>query len=285
MKKWNLFITTALALTMAVGPWCLSEGRTVWGGIALEAFAAEKETIKEQVLVERDGVRITALGLDRNGFSGPELKLLIENGSGRDLKVRSCGVSVNGYMNEAKLQVSVNNGEGIYSSLVLSREDLERCSIETLAEIEVCFNAYAADDYSDLFYSEPVVMRTAAVEGFQQKYDESGVIAYDGDGVKIVLKGLDRNGPGIVVGIENTGEEKISVTSAGCYVNGVRLYLTFAREVMSGKRSIGCIVLPGYEMESKGIREIREAVVSFYYYKGNELGKTVETDPVRVPIE
>ena len=285
MKKWNLFITTALVLTMAAGPGCLPEGRAAWGGFALEAFAAEGETIEEQVLLERDGVRITALGLGRNGFSGPELKLLIENGSGRNLKVRACDVSVNRYMNDAKLQVSVNNGERIYSALVFSREDLERCSVETLAEIEICFNAYAADDYSDLFYSEPVVMRTAAAEGFQQKYDESGAVAYDGDGVKIVLKGLDRNEPGIVVGIENTGEEKINVTNAGCYVNGVRLYPTFAREVMPGKRSIGCIVLPGYEMKSKGIQEIREAIVSFYYHKGNELGKTVETDPVRVPIE
>lgn len=54
-------------------------------------------TIAETVLYEAEGVKITATGFE-DGWMGPEIKLLIENNSEKNVLVTSEAVSANGYM-------------------------------------------------------------------------------------------------------------------------------------------------------------------------------------------
>ena len=69
-------------------------------------------TIEETVLLDRDGIKITAKSLDAKGsFFGPELKMLFENNSGKNITVQARNTSVNGYMIEPMMSVDVASGK------------------------------------------------------------------------------------------------------------------------------------------------------------------------------
>ena len=54
-------------------------------------------TVAETVLYEADGVKVTATGYE-DGWMGPEIKILVENDSSKNVLVTSASVSANGYM-------------------------------------------------------------------------------------------------------------------------------------------------------------------------------------------
>lgn len=68
-------------------------------------------SIAETVLVDESDIKITATGLDADGFLGVEVKLLIENNSDQDLTFQARNVSVNGYMVEPIMSADVAAGK------------------------------------------------------------------------------------------------------------------------------------------------------------------------------
>ena len=70
-----------------------------------------EESIEEQVILDEQGVKITAKGLDKSGLMGPSIKLLIENECGKDVTVQARNASVNGYMIETLLSADIVNGK------------------------------------------------------------------------------------------------------------------------------------------------------------------------------
>lgn len=99
-------------------------------------------TISETVLVDEAGVKITAKSLATDGLFGPEIKLLIENNSGKDLTFQCHNTSVNGYMVETMMSVDVVNGKKANDSLTFMESDLEACGIDAIADMEIAFHIF-----------------------------------------------------------------------------------------------------------------------------------------------
>lgn len=102
----------------------------------------EAVTINESVLVDEADVKITARSFEANGDFGPEIKLLIENNSDKDLTFQSRTVYVNGYMVETLMSVDVACGKKANDSLTFMEADLENCGIEDIGEIELTFHIF-----------------------------------------------------------------------------------------------------------------------------------------------
>lgn len=68
-------------------------------------------TIIETVLVDECGVKITATGLEGEGYRGPEVKLLIENNTDTDLTFQIRNVSVNCCMVDSLMSENVAAGK------------------------------------------------------------------------------------------------------------------------------------------------------------------------------
>lgn len=54
-------------------------------------------SVAETVLYDADGIVVTATGYEE-GWTGPEIKILVENNSEKNVLVTTASVSVNGYM-------------------------------------------------------------------------------------------------------------------------------------------------------------------------------------------
>ena len=218
-----------------------------------EAPVAVKAEIAETVLVDEAGVKITAKSFSEGDLFGPALKLLIENNTDMDLTFQIRNASVNGYMVETMLSVDVVAGKKANGELVFMAYDLEACGIETVADLEFSFNIFKTDDWEDYLNTEPIQVKTTVAENYEYSFDDSGEVAYEGNDLKIVVKGLLADdsvmGPSIVVYIENNSGQDVTVQARGVSVNGFMVDPIFSTDVACGKRAVDAITFLSSELE------------------------------------
>ena len=146
MKKASLaLVAIALALTACGGSKkaeTAAETKTASVETAAEGTEASKEaadkteaaqtpTVAETVVLDREGLKITAKELDMNGSLGPSLKLLIENGTEQNVTVQIRDMSVNGYMIAPLFSSAVGKGETKEDGVGFSPRALKLSGIET----------------------------------------------------------------------------------------------------------------------------------------------------------
>lgn len=240
--------------------------------------------IEEAVLVERDGVRITAKSLDTKSIFGTELKLLIENDSDKNLIVQAEDVSVNGYMVSTLMSVDVAAGKKANDELTFMDSSFEDCGITTIADIELVFHVIEANSYDSYFDSDPIIIKTSAAEGFDYTYDESGTLAYEGNGIKIIVKGLKDSmlGPEILVYVHNTSSEKITVQTRDVSINSYMVSDLFSCGVCPGKHAVDTITFLSSELEENSIEKIDEVELSFHLFDSDSWKTIEDTDTITI---
>lgn len=161
-----------------------------------QPFVQQEETetvITETILVEEKGVKITAKSLDVDGIFGPELQLLIENNSGKDLTIQCRDSSINGYMTETMMSVNVTDGKKANDTLTFLHSDLELCKIQTIADMAFSFHIFTSADWETYLDTPQIQLKTSAAETYEYVYDDSGELAYEENGIRIIFKELTEN--------------------------------------------------------------------------------------------
>lgn len=246
----------------------------------------QKMEIAETVLVDEAGVKITAKSFQPEDLFGPALKILIENNSGVDLTVQTRDASVNGYMVETMLSADVVNGKKANDEIVFMASDLESCGIETIADLEFSFHIFTTEDWEDYLDTVPVQLKTSAAETYQYTFDDSGEVVFEGNDMKIVVKGLVADdslfGPSIVVYIENNGGQAVTVQTRDVSVNGFMVEPMFSTDVMGGKRAVDTITFMSSELEENEIFDIETVELSFTIFDYENWDTIVDTETVTI---
>lgn len=244
------------------------------------------ESLEEQVVLDENGIKITAKGLDKDGLLGPEVKLLIENESGKDVTVQARNVSVNGYMVEDIFSADVVNGKKANDELIIMANSLEKAGISTIADIEFSFHVSETHSFDSLFDSDLIQLKTSAADSYEYTFDDSGDVVYDEGGVKIVVKGLSESdsifGPGIIVYAENNSEKDVTVQVRDVSVNGFMVDPIFSADVAAGKHAVDSITFMSNNLDENEIDKIKDVELSFHIF--NELfgGEDIDTDTVKI---
>lgn len=239
-------------------------------------------TISETVLVDEAGIKITAKSLEVDEVFGPEIKLLIENNSGKDLIFQCRNASVNGYMVETMMSVDVVNGKKANDSLTFMQSDFEACGIEAIADMEIAFHIFDMADWETYLDTDAIQIRTSIADTFEYTYDDNGDLAYEGNGIKIVIKGLAEDdsifGPSIVTYIENTGDKDVTVQTRDVSVNGFMVEAVFSCDVVAGKRAVDTITFMESDLEENGITTIENVELSFHVFDFDDWETIVDTE-------
>lgn len=239
-------------------------------------------TISETVLVDEAGIKITAKSLEVDEVFGPEIKLLIENNSGKDLTFQCRNASVNGYMVETMMSVDVVNGKKANDSLTFMQSDFEACGIEAIADMEIAFHIFDMADWETYLDTDAIQIRTSIADTFEYTYDDNGELAYEGNGIKIVIKGLAEDdsifGPSIVTYIENTGDKDVTVQTRDVSVNGFMVEAVFSCDVVAGKRAVDTITFMESDLEGNGITTIENVELSFHVFDFDDWETIVDTE-------
>ena len=219
--------------------------------------------ITETVILDEKGVKVTAKSISYGGWFGPELKLLIENNSGKDLTFSSRDESVNGYMISGSMVAEIANGKKKNDSISFSEDDLSICGIGGIAETNI----------ADIYH---------------QNYEHSGTTIYDKNGVKIVVIGLHEDGwlgPEMYMYIENNTKKNISLYVDDLSVNGFMIDGYFSSSILAGKKIIDELTFYSSDLDENDIMEIKEVELSFRVSDVDSWNTLFKTDKLTVEFD
>lgn len=248
----------------------------------------EDVTITETVIVDQDGVVVTAKEISK-GIWGPELKVLIENNTDKDLTFQVRNASVNGFMAETMISEDVAAGKRSNTEVTFSSKGLKACGIDTFANIELSFHIFTSDDWETYLDTAPITIETSASSDYIQEIDDSGKVLYDNNGIKIIGKSLSTDdsvfGPGLVLYIENNSNQNITVQARDTSVNGFMIDTSMSEDVLVGKKSITALTFFSSSLEENDITDIKTVETSFHVFDAESWNTIIDTDTITMEFE
>lgn len=205
-------------------------------------------SLAKTVMVDEDGVKITATGLNYTNHS-VELDLVIENNSGKDLSFISGSMgyscnSINGYMmSDGYLNCDVANGKKANDSISFSYDGLMLYGINEIADMEIGFDisddnynhtysgprqvktsVFDAHDYNKDCYQETITSRAAMNTYNYDITHFSQDSLYDINGIKLLSSAVMINRDGetaLLLELENTTNDTVYVSTSDIAINGL----------------------------------------------------------------
>lgn len=276
---------------------------------------SKSATLAETVMVDEDGVKITATGLNYTNYS-VELEFTIENNCGKDLSFISGSVgyscnSINGYMvSDGYLNCDVTNGKKANDSISFSYDGLMLYGINEIADIEIGFDisdndynhtysgprqvktsAFDAHNYSKNYYQETIISRAAMNTYDYDIIHFSQDTLYDVNGIKLLSSGVMINQAGetaLLLELENTTNDMVYVSTSDIAINGLVVSSSTwsSTAINPGKRGIVDVelssVLDSEYWDIYGIKEVGSVTLSLSQRNsdGNEIADKTSVEIV-----
>ena len=239
-------------------------------------------TIEEQVLVESNGLKITATEYTSDSIWGDGIKLLIENDSETDYTVGCDALIVNDYMITDLFASEIAAGKKANETMYLSSSELEAAGIETVGKVEMYFHAYDANwDY--VFQNEYAEVQTSEYANMDTTPNDAGTELYNADGIRIVGKTVDENsfwGTAILLYVENTSGKNVGISVDDMSINGFMMTPYFSTTVYDGKKAIDDITIFSSDLEDNGIESIEDVELKFHIYNADTYDTITDSEPI-----
>lgn len=245
-------------------------------------------TIAETVLYEAAGVTITATGYEES-WSGPQIKIVVENDTKQNLLVTVQSLSVNGYMMPtASLYAQVAAGKKTNDAISLLSSELEQAGIDTIANLQFYLKIADSDSYDTLISSDLITLDTSAA-GYQQPVDDSGEVLYEENGIRIISRGLQQSpiwDGTFVFLMENNSGEPITVSAENVSVNGFMEDVSLWSELRDGTRLIdGMYLLDLSDLGLESIEDVESIELNFRIIHSDTWDEIVTTDVISLSFE
>ena len=244
---------------------------------------ANEISIEEQVLVDQDGVKITATGYEIDDIWGDSIKLLIENNTDQDITIGCNALIVNNYMISDLFATTVAAGKKSNEKLSLSTSGLKAAGIDAVGLVEVYFRVYDADTWKDIFETDCLSIKTSAYDAMDTSVDDSGAELYNQDGIRIVGKTVDEDsfwGTAILLYIENNSGKNVGISVDDLSINGFMMTPMFSTQVYDGKMAFKNIDILSSELKDNGIESIDEVELKFRIYDADTYSTITESDVI-----
>lgn len=224
------------------------------------------ETINEEVLFEKDGIRVTAKELVNDPIWGKGINVLIENNSDKNVGVQCNTLIVNNYMITDLFSSSIAAGKKDNEVIELSSSALEAAGIDTISEINISFHVFDDESFDTLFDTEEVSIKTSAYGTVEQPAVDDGKELFNQGGIRIVGKYVSEDsfwGAGVLLFIENTSKEDILVQCDDMSINGFMVSPFFSSQVNKGRMALDTITILSSDLEENGIEEVKDLELKF----------------------
>lgn len=257
---------------------------------SVESNDGSEITISESEIFNQDGIKISTTGFEPDGFWGPEVKLLVENDSEKDITVQIRNSSVNGYMIDFQMSCDVAAGKKANDGMGISRSGLEASGIDTIANIEFSFHIFESSSWDTILDSDIIALTTSAGPDYVQTYDDSGDALYDENGIRVISKSLVTNeddifGPRYYLYIENNSDRGITVQARETSVNGFMVDPIFSADVLAGKKMVDDVTFMSSQLEENNITKINEIETSLHIFATDNWNTIVDTEPITITFD
>ncbi len=242
-------------------------------------------SIEEQLLLDSNGVKITAKEYKKDSIWGDGIKLLIENGSDKDISVGCNALIVNNFMITDLFSASVAAGKKSNETLYLSNSELEQAGISNIAQIEAYFYLYDSNTYDRIYEADKVTIKTSLYNEMDSSANTDGVELYNKNGIKIVGQYVDEDsfwGASALLYIENKSGKNITVSADDVSINGFMITSFFSSTVYNEKMAFDSISFLSSELEDNDIKEIETIELKFKIYDPDTYNTIEETEIVTI---
>ena len=240
-------------------------------------------TIEEQVLVNQDGIVITAKEYVADDIWGDGIKLLLENNSDKTVTVGCNALIVNNYMITDLFVSEVAAGKKSNEVMYLSSSELKAAGIESVGQVEIYFHVYDSASYDTIFDTECVTIQTSEFANMDTTPDDMGTELYNANGIRVVGKTVDEDsfwGTAILLYSENTSGKNVGISVEEMSINGFMMNPLFATTVYDGKMSLDEITIFSSELEENGIEEIEEVELKFHIYDNDSYSTIADSEVI-----
>jgi predicted small lipoprotein YifL len=240
-------------------------------------------TIDETVLLDRDGLLITAKEFVDDTIWGQGVKVSIENNMGEDIAVQCNSLVANNYMISDLFSCSVVDGKKANDTIYLSSSELEAAGIATISDIVFSFHVINDDSYTTLFDTDEIELKTSAYGTVEQPVTDDGKELYNQDNIRIVGKYVDENsfwGAGILLFIENNYGENIIVQCDDMSINGFMVTPFFSCTVNNGRMAVDTILIFSSDLEENDITAVDDIELIFNILNSDTYETIDETDTI-----
>ena len=247
-----------------------------------DANTASVPTIEEQVLIDTNGIKITAKEYLTDKIWGDGIKLLIENSSDTDYTVGCDALIVNDYMITDLFSSKVAAGKNANETMYLSSSGLKAAGIESVGKVEMYFHASDAQ-YNMVFKNEYAEIHTSEYDNMDTTPNDAGTELYSADGIRIVGKTVDENsfwGSAILLYIENNSGKSVGINVDDMSINGFMITPYFSTTVYDGKKALEDITIMSNQLEENGIESIDNVELKFHIYNSDTYETIADTEPI-----
>lgn len=243
-------------------------------------------SIQEQVLLEQEGLKITAKELTEDSIWGPAVAVLIENSGQQDVTVQIRNMSVNGIMADPMFSCEVAAGKSANDTITLMSSSLEAAGITTIQNMEFSFHIFDTESWDTIVDTEMIRLATSADGTQEQTVNNSGTKVLEQDGISITIQELDSEesfwGADVYVYIENNSSRNITVQARSVSINGFMVEPIFSPEVVAGKKAFNSITFMESDLSNNGITSIDEMEISFHVFETESMDTILDSEPVVV---
>ena len=240
------------------------------------------ESINEQVLVDQDGIKITATEYVTDSIWGDGIKLMVENNSAKDYTIGCDALIVNVYMITDLFSADVAAGKKSNEVMYLSSSELKAAGIDTVGQIEMYFHAYDSN-WDNPFKNVYSKLETSEFANMDTTPNDEGQELYNANGVRIVGKTVDENsfwGTAILLYIENTSGQNVGINVDNMSINGYMMTPLFSTTVYDGKKSIDDITIMSSDLEANGITSVDQVELKFHIYNAESYDTIADSDAI-----
>lgn len=246
-------------------------------------------TIKEQVIYQGNDIVVTVKGFNTESIFGPEVKVLIENNSAKNITVQTRKSSVNGLMAETMFSAEVAAGKKVNDAITFMASELKAAGITTIKDIEFSLHIFETESMDNIVDTDLIKLKTSVDDSFVQKFDDSGFTAYNADGIKVVVKEMNSSesfwGSDIYFYIENNTAKDITVQARDVSVNGFMIEPMFSVDVVSGKKALDTMTFLESDLTENDIKEINNLEFKLHIFDMDTWETIKDTDIIKVTFE
>lgn len=241
-------------------------------------------TIDEQVVVDEDGIKITAKEYTSDSIFGDGIKFLIENETEYNLTIGINALIVNDFMISDTFVTEVAAGKKTNETMTLSSSQLKAAGIDVIGQIEVYFHIYDSDTWDDILNPDCVTIKTSLYDQMDTTADDSGEVLFDEGGVRIIGKAVNDSdfwGAAVLFYVENNSGRDVTVRADNVSINGFTFDSAyFSTTVYDGKKVYDDMTLFSSELEANDIKNIEEVSLTFEIYDPDSYSTITESDEI-----
>lgn len=244
-------------------------------------------SIKQQILLDREGVRITAVEYVTDTLLGDGVKILVENNTDQNLRIGCETLIVNNYMINEWFYTNVAAGKKVYDTIKLYSSELNASGIENVGQIELSFYVRDSETYDSVFESDLITITTSMYSTMDTIPNDDGFELYHSEDVRIVGKYVDEDsfwGSSVLLYIENKTDKTIKVSCENMSINDYMVDGYMFTTIYPQKMIIDTITVFSSDLEENGISSIDQIELTFHVVDADTYKTILDTEPIAFSV-